>query len=118
MRSSIAKFALAAALPLFMLAGSAAADAIGDELLAMCKAGDQKPESCECQVKALTDNVDPKALAVLAATGKAENAATPEEKAKIIADALAAAGLTQEEYEKLLGEGAQKAGPAMAECSK
>lgn len=116
MLSRIFTFALAAALPVIALTGGASADATGDKLLAMCKAGDEHPETCECQVKALTDNVDPRALAVLAATGEAETAASEDEKKKIIADALAAAGLTQEQYEALLAEAQEKAGAAMAAC--
>ena len=116
MRTTIAKIALSAALPLFLLAGAAAADETSDKLLAMCKAGDEKPETCECQVKAIVDNVDPRAVAVLVASGDAEAAADQAAKDKIIADALAAAGITQEEFEKLMGEGSAKAGPAMEAC--
>ena len=85
MRTTIAKFALSAALPLFLLAGAAAADETSDKLLAMCKAGDEKPETCECQVKAIVDNVDPRAVAVLVASGDAEAAADQAAKDKIIA---------------------------------
>ena len=48
----------------------------------------------------------------------AEKAATPEEKQKIINDALAAAGITNEEFQKLMAEGSEKAAPAMEACPK
>ena len=38
MRSFVSKLALAASLPLFMLAGTAAADETSDKLVAMCTA--------------------------------------------------------------------------------
>jgi hypothetical protein len=116
MRNTIAKFALAAALPLFMLAGTAAADETKDKLVAMCVAGGDSAESCACQVDAIVANVDPRAVAVLVASAEAEKAATPEAKQKIIDDALAAAGITQAEFQSLMEAGATKAGPAMEAC--
>ena len=118
MRSFVSKLALAASLPLFMLAGTAAADETTDKLVAMCTASGETAAACECQVKAIVDNVDPRAVAVLVATADAEKAATPEEKAKIVNDALAAAGITNEEFQKLMAEGSEKAAPAMEACPK
>lgn len=116
MRSMLIKAAFAAALPLF-LAAPAMADETHDKLVAMCQAGGDKPETCECQVKALEENVDAKVLQVLAAMQDASaSATTPEAAEKAMADALAAAGLTKEEFEKALGDAEAKVGPAMEAC--
>lgn len=116
MRKMIAALALTAAC--VILPGSALADEMGDKLLAMCKAGDPKPETCECQVKAMTDNVDAKVLEVLVATAGLPETATQADRDKATADALAAAGLTQEEYDAKMKDGMAKAVPAMEACSK
>ncbi len=116
MRSMMIKAVFAAALPLF-LAAPAMADETHDKLVAMCQAGGDKPETCECQVKALEENVDAKVLQVLAAMQDASvSATTPEAAEKAMADALAAAGLTKEEFEKALGDAEAKVGPAMEAC--
>jgi hypothetical protein len=111
------KLALFAA-PLFLFAGIAAADETHDKLVAMCVESGETAESCACQVDALVANVDPRAVAVLAASGGASKAATPEEGKKIVDDALAAAGITEAEFAALLQEGSAKAEPAMEACKK
>jgi transcriptional regulator GlxA family with amidase domain len=116
MRLSIAKVAFAAAIPLFF-AAPALADEQHDKLIAMCTEGEPDPSSCECQVKALEENVDAKVLqAMIAIQEASKNAKTPEEAEKASADALAAAGMTMEDFEKAMGAAMEKAGAAMEAC--
>lgn len=113
MRSFIRRSALLA-LPLIALCGSATANA--DKLLEMCKAEEEKPESCDCQVKAITDNADPRYIQVMVAMLEAMQANPPADPQKAMTDALAAAGLTQEEFTKMQTETESKIGPAMEAC--
>jgi len=117
MRLTIAKAAFAAALPLF-LAAPALADEQHDKLMKMCTENDPQPETCECQVKVLEDNLDPKVLKAFIGTMDAAGAATPEEAEKAGKAALDEAGLTQEEFEKAMGEAMEKVNPAMEACKK
>ncbi len=112
----IAKLALCGALPLFVLSGSASADEARDKLHAMCVESGDTAEVCNCQVDALIANMDARAVAVLAASGDASKAATPEEGKKIMDAALAAAGITEAEFTTLMEEGGAKAEPAMKAC--
>lgn len=117
MNRLLLKTAFILALPLGGLVGVAQADATTDTLIAACKKNEAKPETCECQVKAITDNADPRYVQVLAAIMANEEAmATPEGADKAMKDALAAAGITQEEFEKLGAEAEAKLGPAMQAC--
>jgi hypothetical protein len=111
------KLALLAVLPLY-LAGTAAADETHDTLVAMCVESGDTAEACACQVDALIANVDPRAVAVLAASSAASKAATPEEGKKIVDAALADAGITEAEFATLMQEGSVKAQPAMEACKK
>lgn len=115
MRKTFTAFALSGAVLLFT--GGAAADELSDGLLAMCKAGDPKPETCECQVKGMVESVDARALKVLVASMSLPETASAADREKALKDALAATGLTQEEYEKLMQEGMTKAQPVMEACS-
>ena len=94
-------------LPLVFTAGVAQADEKLDKLVELCKAGGEKPESCECQAKAIIDNADPRVVTVLIAvqSGKSEE------------EALKEAGLTQEEFAKLMTEADPKITPALEACT-
>lgn len=114
----IAKVAIATVLPLF-LAAPALAGENTDKLLEMCKADEPNPATCECQVKALEENVDAKVLkAMIAMQEASKTATTPEETEKAAAAALAEAGMTMEEFEKAMAASMEKVGPAMEACSK
>jgi len=116
MRIPFAKFAFAAALPILFTAPAFAGEHT-DQLLAMCTEGEPDASSCECQVKALEDNVDAKILKVMIASQEAsKSAATPEEAEKATAAALAEAGMTKEEFEKAFGDAMEKTGAAMEAC--
>lgn len=117
MNRFIIKTAFALALPLASFAGIAQADANADTLIAACKKSEPKPETCECQVNALVENADARYVQVLAAIMANEAAmGDPAAAEKVMADALAAAGLTAEEFEKLGTEAEAKVGPAMEAC--
>ncbi len=117
MRFTIAKAAFVAALPLFF-AAPALADETHDKLMKMCSENDPAPETCECQVKALEENMDAKVLKVFIATMEATNAATPEEAEKAGKAALDEAGMTQDEFNKAMEEAMAKIQPAMDACKK
>lgn len=93
-------------LPLVFTAGVAQADATLDKLVEMCKKNDDKPDTCECQAKAIVDNADPRVVTVLLAidAGKTEE------------EALKEGGLTQEEFGKLMAEADPKITPALEAC--
>lgn len=117
MTKLIVKTLFAAALPLLTFAGAAQADDPSAVLLATCQKSEAKPETCECQVKAIVDNSDPRYVQVLAYILSHEaDIGTPEGLEKVTADALAAAGITQEEYTKLEAEAQAKAGPLADAC--
>lgn len=117
MRITIARLAVAAALP-FMFAGAASADDATAVLTQMCVESGESQAACDCQVAAIIANVDPRAVKVLVAYDKAEKAGTPEEKKAIIDAALKDAGITEEEFQTLMAEGSAKAEPAMSACPK
>jgi len=117
MRSILIKAAFAAALPIF-LAAPAMADETHDKLLKACQENEADPSSCECRVKALEDNMDPKVLKVLVATMDASTAASPEEAEKAGKAALDEAGMTQEDFQKAMEAAMPKVEEAMKACDK
>lgn len=106
----------AAAIALVVMTTCACADETSDKLVAMCKSNAQE-KNCECQVKVLIDNADPKLVSFLLAMAEGSaKAKSPEDKMNVMKDALKAAGLTMDEYEKLQAEAQIKGKDAMAAC--
>lgn len=98
--------AAATSLALVLGAGAARADEALEKLSQMCKDAGEKPETCDCQAKAVIDNVDAKVVQVLILQheGKSEEEAVKE------------AGLTIDEYRKLQEAATPKLTEAMAAC--
>ena len=112
MRSLILSAAFAA---LAFGAAPALADDAAD-LIAICKAEDPAPETCECQVKVIVENADARLIKAMIGMMKASRADTPENAEKAIANALAEAGLTQEEFDRLSQEADAQIGDKMDAC--
>ncbi len=115
MRLMIIKAAFVAALP-FALAAPALADAQRDQLMKLCTENEPDPSTCECQVKALVENIDAKILKVyLAMVDGGEDDTIEQVEARTKA-ALEEAGMTEEEFQKAMEEAMPKVEPMMEAC--
>ena len=102
-----------AIVPFAIFVGSARADETTDRLMALCKQNEPKPETCDCQVKAILESADPRVVTVMLAL----SAVPPSQgNENTMADILKANGLTQEEFDRLSKDAEAKAGPALEKC--
>jgi len=110
-----------AALLLAACGGGGASSAQRAKLVELCKAGDSKPESCECQVDAMLSEGDPKIVAFMVAMADLEEKAKadPAYAEKMMEEAMKAAGFaTQEEFQKAMMEMSTKVQPKIDACKK
>jgi hypothetical protein len=91
------------------------------KLIELCKAGDDKPEACECQVDVMLKDGDPKIIAVMVAMADAQEKvkADPTGADKVLSDAIKAAGFADEaEFGKAMSEVQTRLQPMIDECKK
>jgi galactitol-specific phosphotransferase system IIB component len=116
----IASAVSAAALVLAACGGGASSEQ-RTKLVELCKKNEPKPESCECQVDVMLKEGDPKVVAFMVAMADLEEKvkADPASAAKMMEDAIKAAGFAdQEEFGKTMAEMQTKLEPKIEACKK